>query len=110
MHGIRVLKAFGRGKHALEKFRGQAEELRGTEIEKARRSPALWLWLHAGAGRRLRALPARRRLLAADGQLTVGELVAFFATATVLRWPVESIGLLLAMTFEPRPRWTGSSR
>jgi len=37
-----------------------------------------------------------------NGQLTVGELVAFFATATVLRWPVESIGFLLSMTFDTR--------
>ncbi|MBC7591234.1 MAG: ABC transporter ATP-binding protein, partial [Salinibacterium sp.] len=36
VHGIRVLKAFGRGKHALNNFANQAEELRGTEIEKAR--------------------------------------------------------------------------
>ena len=36
------------------------------------------------------------------GQLTVGELVAFFATATVLRWPIESIGFLLSFTLDAR--------
>ena len=35
VHGIRVLKAFGRGAHALEGFRGRAETLRGTEVRKA---------------------------------------------------------------------------
>ncbi len=45
VHGIRVLKAFGRGKHALQNFANQAEELRGTEIEKARAIAGLWLWL-----------------------------------------------------------------
>ncbi len=39
---------------------------------------------------------------AANGEISVGELVAFFATATVLRWPVESIGFLLSMTFDTR--------
>src|ERR671928_19803 len=34
VHGIRVLKAFGRSREALETFNGQAEELRQTEIEK----------------------------------------------------------------------------
>src|SRR5690606_38975880 len=34
VHGIRVLKAFGRGKFSLEKFTRQAESLRGTEMEK----------------------------------------------------------------------------
>ena len=41
-------------------------------------------------------------VLAASGQLTVGGLVAFFAAAAVLRWPIESIGWLLSMTFETR--------
>jgi ATP-binding cassette subfamily B protein len=38
----------------------------------------------------------------ADGSLTVGGLVAFFATATVLRWPTESIGFLLSMTLDAK--------
>ena len=45
VHGIRVLKAFGRGRYSLEKFTRQAEELRGTEIEKARAIAGIWLWL-----------------------------------------------------------------
>ncbi|MBL0967380.1 MAG: TonB-dependent receptor plug domain-containing protein, partial [Blastomonas sp.] len=36
VHGIRVLKAFGRGKHSLLKFADQAELLRATEIDKAK--------------------------------------------------------------------------
>ncbi|HET6826788.1 MAG TPA: ABC transporter ATP-binding protein, partial [Amnibacterium sp.] len=45
VHGIRVLKAFGRGRTALEQFANRAEELRGTEIEKSRAVAAIWLWL-----------------------------------------------------------------
>ena len=62
VHGIRVLKAFGRGRYSLEKFTRQAEELRGTEIEKARAIAGIWLLAAARSRRRLRALPARRRL------------------------------------------------
>ncbi|HPM52888.1 MAG TPA: ABC transporter ATP-binding protein, partial [Rhodoglobus sp.] len=40
--------------------------------------------------------------LTATGQISAGDLVAFFATATVLRFPVESIGFLLSMTFDTR--------
>ncbi|ROQ37472.1 ATP-binding cassette subfamily B protein [Frondihabitans sp. PhB188] len=102
VHGIRVLKAFGRGKHSLRDFAKRAEDLRGTEIEKSKAIAQLWLWLllvpdvafalclFAGIG------------LAAGGSMTVGELFAFFATATVLRFPVESIGFLLSMTFDTR--------
>jgi ATP-binding cassette subfamily B protein len=40
--------------------------------------------------------------LAATGDLTVGTLVAFIATAMVLRWPTESLGFLLGMTLEAK--------
>ena len=45
VHGIRVLKAFGRGAHALQKFTRQAESLRATELRKARAEGVIWFWL-----------------------------------------------------------------
>lgn len=36
----------------------------------------------------------------ADGELSAGTLVAFLSTALALRWPVDSIGFLLAMSQE----------
>jgi len=102
VHGIRVLKAFGRGKHSLDAFTRRAESLRGTEIEKARAIAGLWLWLLLVPDVAFGLCLLAGIALAADGQLTVGQLFAFFATATVLRWPVESIGFLLSMTFDTR--------
>ena len=102
VHGIRVLKAFGRGKHSLREFAKQAEDLRGTEIEKAKAISKLWLWLLLVPDVAFALCLLGGVWLAADGQLTVGQLFAFFATATVLRWPVESIGFLLSMTFDTR--------
>ena len=102
VHGIRVLKAFGRGKYALKNFASQAEDLRGTEIEKARAIAGIWLWLLLVPDVTFALCLLGGVWLAADGQISVGELVAFFATATVLRFPVESIGFLLSMTFDTR--------
>lgn len=102
VHGIRVLKAFGRGKHALQNFASQAEELRGTEIEKARAIAGIWLWLLLVPDVTFALSLLGGVWLAVNGQISVGDLVAFFATATVLRWPVESIGFLLSMTFDTR--------
>ena len=102
VHGIRVLKAFGRGSHALEGFASQADELRGTEIEKARAIAGIWLWLILVPDIIFAVSLFVGVLLAANGQITVGELVAYFATAAVLRFPVESIGFLLSMTFDTR--------
>ncbi|HTL40986.1 MAG TPA: ABC transporter ATP-binding protein [Pseudolysinimonas sp.] len=102
VHGIRVLKAFGRGRHSLEKFARQAEELRGTEIEKARAIAGIWLWLLLVPDVAFALCLLGGVWLASTDQLTVGQLFAFFATATVLRWPVESIGFLLSMTLDTR--------
>jgi ATP-binding cassette subfamily B protein len=102
VHGIRVLKAFGRGRHSLEKFARQAEELRGTEIEKARAIAGIWLWLLLVPDVAFALCLLGGVWLASTDQMTVGRLFAFFATATVLRWPIESIGFLLSMTFDTR--------
>ncbi|WP_210479668.1 ABC transporter ATP-binding protein [Naasia sp. SYSU D00948] len=102
VHGIRVLKAFGRGPHALRKFERQAEELYGTEMEKARAIAFIWRWLTLIPDGTLAVCLVVGAVLAAQGALTPGELVAFFATATVLRFPIESIGFLLAFTLDAR--------
>ena len=102
VHGIRVLKAFGRGKHALENFATQAEQLRGTEIEKARAIAGIWLWLLLVPDVTFALGLLAGVWLTVAGQISAGDLVAFFATATVLRFPVESIGFLLSMTFDTR--------
>lgn len=102
VHGIRVLKAFGRGKHALSGFATQAEQLRGTEIEKAKAIAGIWLWLLLVPDVTFALCLLGGVWLTAAGQIDLGDLVEFFATATVLRWPVESIGFLLSMTFDTR--------
>lgn len=102
VHGIRVLKAFGRGKEALRKFQAQAELVRGTEIEKAKAIAGIWLWLLLVPDVIFAVSLLAGVWLASIGQITVGGLVAYFATATVLRWPVESIGFLLSMTLDTR--------
>ena len=102
VHGIRVLKAFGRGTHALNLFASQAEELRGTEIEKARAIAGIWLWLLLVPDVTFALSLFGGVWLAAANQISDGDLLAFFATAIVLRFPVESIGFLLSMTFDTR--------
>lgn len=102
VHGIRVLKAFGRGKHSLENFLQQAEQLRGTELAKAKAVAQLWLWLLMVPDTAFALSLLGGVWLAATGELSVGALVAFFAAAAVMRWPIESIGWLLQMTFEAR--------
>ena len=102
VHGIRVLKAFGRGSHALKKFTRQAETLRETELDKARAVGWIWFWLVLLPDIAFALCLGAGIYLVAMGQLGVGELVAFFAMTTILRWPVESIGFLFSFLLDAR--------
>ncbi|MDQ0819682.1 ATP-binding cassette subfamily B protein [Arthrobacter sp. V4I6] len=97
VHGIRVLKAFGRSREALENFNGQAEELRQTEIAKAKHLAVFSLVVTLLPELALGAGLVVGVLLASTGELSIGALVAFFATAAVIAAPVEFCGMLLAM-------------
>lgn len=102
VHGIRVLKAFGRGGHALKKFARQAESLRETELDKARAVGWIWFWLVLLPDIAFAVCLGAGIVLAQFGQLQVPELIAFFAMATVLRWPMESIGFLFSFLLDAR--------
>ncbi len=98
VHGIRVLKAFGRGDFMAGKFADASQSLLKTELSKAGLLANILIYLilvpEFAVGLSLFA----GVWLVASHQMTVGALVAFFATATVLRWPTESVGFLLSMT------------
>ena len=102
IHGIRVLKAFGRGEYMLSKFAKDSDELRETEVKKAKLIAGIWIYLilvpEFAAGFALLA----GVWLVATHQISVGTLVAFFATATVIRWPTESVGFMLSMTLDAK--------
>ncbi|MFT4281656.1 ABC transporter ATP-binding protein [Microbacterium sp.] len=102
VHGIRVLKAFGRGKHALHKFTRQAETLRETELSKARAVGWIWFWLVLLPDIAFALCLGAGIVLTQMQQLTIAELIAFFAMATVLRWPMESIGFLFSFLLDAR--------
>ncbi|WP_269936561.1 ABC transporter ATP-binding protein [Arthrobacter sp. HY1533] len=98
VHGIRVLKAFGRGREALDSFAEQAQELQATEIHKAKSLAQFSLIVTLLPELALAAGLVVGILLVHGGRLDVGTLVAFFATAAVVAGPVESVGPLLSMT------------
>ncbi|WP_030799693.1 ABC transporter ATP-binding protein [Streptomyces sp. NRRL S-337] len=98
--GIRIIKGFGRHRSQARAFKELTRRLRASELRKARL--LAWIWglnttlpeCALGAALVLGAVQV------ADGALSAGTLVAFLSTALALRWPVESIGFLLAMSNE----------
>ena len=95
--GIRILKAFGRSGHLQRSFLRQARELRTTELSKARVMSVLWAVIIALPEIALGIALILGIRQVASGSLSAGTLVAFFGTAMGLRWPIDSIGWLLAI-------------
>lgn len=102
VHGIRVLKAFGRGTHALSRFSRQAETLRETEMSKAGAIASIWFWLDLMPQIAFGLSLMSGIWLISQGAIELPELFAFFAMATVLRWPIESIGFLFSFMLDAR--------
>lgn len=100
VHGIRVLRSFGRGSDSLERFAKQASMGKHLEVVKGRARATLGFWLVWIPDLALAACLLTGVWLASEGDLTTGQLFAFFATAAVLAGPIESIGYLLALTLE----------
>ncbi|GHF22569.1 ABC transporter ATP-binding protein [Streptomyces griseoluteus] len=98
--GIRVVKGFGRHLSQARAFRRTALMLRDTELGKARLLAVIWAVIVALPEVAIGAALVLGVLRVADGALSAGTLVAFLSTALALRWPVESIGFLLAMCQE----------
>ncbi|MFF5894582.1 ABC transporter ATP-binding protein [Streptomyces argenteolus] len=98
--GIRVVKGFGRNRSQALAFRALARRLRTTELGKARLLAGIWALITAIPELAIGAALVLGTIEVADGNLSAGTLVAFLSTALALRWPVESIGFLLAMSQE----------
>ncbi|MFF8838823.1 ABC transporter ATP-binding protein [Streptomyces sp. NPDC015130] len=98
--GIRIVKGFGRHRSQARAFRELAGQLRGTELVKARLLALIWAVITVVPELAIGAALVLGTVQVADGDLSAGTLVAFLSTALALRWPVESIGFLLAMSQE----------
>ncbi|MFF8940601.1 ABC transporter transmembrane domain-containing protein [Streptomyces paradoxus] len=98
--GIRIIKGFGRHRSQERAFRDLSETLRGTELRKARLLATIWGVIVTLPEVAIGAALVVGVVQVADGVLSAGTLVAFLSTALALRWPVESIGFLLAMSQE----------
>ncbi|QIJ64819.1 ABC transporter ATP-binding protein [Streptomyces sp. JB150] len=98
--GIRIVKGFGRHRSQARAFRELSRTLRGTELHKARLLATIWVAMMTLPEVAIGAALVLGAVRVADGDLSAGTLVAFLSTALALRWPVDSIGFLLALSQE----------
>jgi ATP-binding cassette subfamily B protein len=94
--GIRVLKALGRGGESAGQHRGQALEVFGTELQKARLRSTFWAGLDLIPNALIGLLVLLGAIATGRHELTLGGLVAFITLTLQLVWPIESMGYILA--------------
>ncbi len=94
--GVRVIKGFGAERVQSDKLRTEADDIQRVSVQAARvRSrylPAIDLLPSLG----LIAVLGIGGHQVLDGQMTVGELVAFNFYVALLVWPLRTIGMTLA--------------
>lgn len=100
--GIRILKAFGRGRDFGHTFTRQADVLHGSNMDAVRLRARFWSLMHLLPMVSLGVIVAVGGIAVIDGALTIGSLTTFIAYLYMLIWPVRSIGWILAQGEEAR--------
>ena len=98
--GIRILKAFGRAPEALERFGGEAEKLRDLEVARGLADARIFRWLTLIPNVVIAVCLVLAIWFASFGWVSLGGVVAFFATATILRMPLQFLGYLVSFTLD----------
>ena len=102
VHGIRVIKSFGRGSFMTEKFAQDALKLRGTELNKAKMEANLWFYFSTIPSIATAIYLPLGVWQIVEGNMTIGLLLSFILTTRLLHWPIDSLGFLLSMTIDAR--------
>ena len=98
--GIRVIKAFGRGREMFERYDAQCRDLRDTQLERVRvHTRFIWV-LVLVPNLTVAAVLLAGAIAVSNAALTVGGLVAFVSYVLILVWPIEELGWILAMAEE----------
>ncbi len=98
--GIRILKAFGRAPEALEGFSKEAERLRDLEVERGLADARIFRWLTLIPNLVIAICLILAIWFASMGWVTIGGVVAFFGTATILRMPLSFVGFLISFSLD----------
>jgi len=98
--GIRVLKAFGRRREALERLRSEATAFYDSSMQRVRLEAFFWPTLQLVPNLTLAVVLVVGGVQVARGGVSLGALVAFMSLLLLLAWPVESLGFILASAQE----------
>ncbi len=94
--GVRVIKAFGRSGLLSSRDGTSARRLREAALDSVGLRSRFWPLIDQVPNVALAAVLLAGGLAVADGELSLGGLVAFTSLLLMMVWPVESLGWILA--------------
>src|SRR5262249_55438387 len=104
--GVRIIKAFGRDRLLLERFEREAGRLRGTNLDAVRVRSSTWTTFTLVLTPDLAIVLPRGGRGVTQQELTIGGRVAFMPSLSMLIWPLDALGWILARGEEATPAST----
>lgn len=94
--GVRVVRAFGREQYEMERFRKKNDAFAKLWIRLGTLSGLYWGMGDLITGLQVITVIAAGALEAVNGNISVGEFIAFASYNTALVWPVRGLGRILS--------------
>jgi ATP-binding cassette subfamily B protein len=94
--GIRVIRSFGRGQTMSERFGEHTKRLHDTGIDRARMLANSWSQFDLVPNLTMATVLVVGALAVSRGQMSLGSLVAFVSLQTLLVWPIDALGYIIA--------------
>jgi ATP-binding cassette subfamily B protein len=94
--GIRVVRAFGRSRFELDKFRKANDENRQMLLKVNNSFASLWATLDLLCGVEFAAVLVAGILLSLKGNLTIGQFTVFLSYVYTFFWPIRGFGRVLS--------------
>ena len=94
--GVRVVRAFGREQHEVEKFDGKSREFRDKTYKLCKLLNVYWAASDGMSMAQTGLTLVMCVIFAARGQITVGTLVVFTGFIGKLLWPIRQLGRILS--------------
>jgi ATP-binding cassette subfamily B protein len=94
--GVRVVRAFGRESHEVDKFGRQNEIFSNLWVKLGKMLSTFWGFGDFITGMQMIAICAFGAGRAASGNITVGEFIVFLTYNSMIIWPVRGLGRVLS--------------
>lgn len=100
LHGVRVIRSFGRAGYAYRGYDERATKLAGSGVARMNLASILWTLLEVFPNVLLLVVLIGVSFGVSGGALTLGDAVSFVTLLLSLAWPVGSLGYLLSFARE----------